>query len=72
MKRGTKLLACLALSVIASFASGCATNVPVFDFCLTQEPFRPTAAEFLTLTDHQKDFILAHNRRGEKECGWKP
>ncbi len=72
MTRGKKLLACLALSVIANFASGCATNVPVFDFCLTQEPFRPTSREFATLTDRQKDFILAHNLRGQKQCGWKP
>lgn len=41
-------------------------------FCSVARPIRLTKEVIATLTDTQVASILAHNRKGQKLCGWKP
>lgn len=41
-------------------------------FCDLAKPIRMTPAQIDTLTDAQVAEYLGHNRRGERECGWRP
>lgn len=40
-------------------------------FCDLSKPVRLTDAQVDALTDAQAAEFLAHNRKGEKLCGWK-
>jgi hypothetical protein len=40
-------------------------------FCAVASPVRISAAAVDQLTDAQARALLAHNRKGEKLCGWK-
>ncbi|MGX7872861.1 hypothetical protein ACVDG5_008555 [Mesorhizobium sp. ORM6] len=68
--RGTgymvRAIALLALLAVA----GCTTAGG--SFCAVEHPIRPTKAEVATLSDASVAEILAHNRKGQKLCGWKP
>lgn len=65
----TTFLKCLLLIAAASFLAGCATNKG--SLCDGWKPIRPTAAEVNDLTDGTVHQILAHNRFGQQNCGWK-
>lgn len=61
-----KLIAFFALFAMIS----CTTTSG--SFCSIEHPIRPTKAEVTALSDASVAAILAHNRKGEKLCGWKP
>ncbi|MBZ9856766.1 hypothetical protein LB566_23520 [Mesorhizobium sp. CA13] len=50
--------------------SGCVTAAG--DFCAVSSPQRISAAAVDQLTDAQARALLAHNRKGQQLCGWKP
>lgn len=62
----------LAILLVGTlFVSGCQTTSS--DWCLTNKPYRPqTEAELQSMADKNVEQALAHNRYGEKLCGWKP
>ena len=41
-------------------------------FCAVSSPLRLSAAAVDALSDAEVKALLAHNRKGEKLCGWKP
>ena len=49
---------------------GCSTGKG--GFCAVASPQRPSAAAVDAMTDAQVKALLAHNRTGQKLCGWKP
>lgn len=59
----------IALSVLA--LCGCQTTVKG-SFCQIESPIRISAAAIAALSDAEVRQILAHNRKGEKLCGWHP
>jgi hypothetical protein len=62
MMRALTLAALLALA-------GCAQPG---DFCDLASPLRLTDATIDAATDDEIADFVAHNRRGERFCGWKP
>lgn len=42
------------------------------EFCDVARPLRPSAATLAAMTDAEVAAALAHNRKGEKLCGWRP
>lgn len=63
MDKVTILLAALALA-------GCATAKG--DFCAISKPIRLSHEQIDQLTDDQARQLLAHNRKGQSMCGWRP
>jgi hypothetical protein len=66
------IAAALALTLLA----GCATAPRHLDgfiayWCATNDPERPTAAEYALYTEDRKRDMNAHNTYGEKHCGWR-
>lgn len=57
------------IAFVTSFVAGCATTA---DWCATNRPIRPTAAEVETMSDGTARQLLEHNRTAAKVCGWKP
>ncbi|RUW38973.1 hypothetical protein EN739_12025 [Mesorhizobium sp. M2A.F.Ca.ET.017.03.2.1] len=57
----------LALAIVLA---GCAA--PSGSFCAVSSPVRLSAAAVDQLTDAQARELLAHNRKGQKLCGWRP
>lgn len=55
-----------ALVVLA----GCQTTSG--SFCDIARPQRPSAAEIEAMSDARVAEVLAHNRKGQKLCGWRP
>jgi hypothetical protein len=49
--------------------AGCTTTKG--SFCAIASPQRPSAAAVDAMTDAQVKALLAHNRTGQKLCGWK-
>lgn len=41
-------------------------------FCQIAKPIRPSKAEIAALSDAQVTDLLAHNRKGQRLCGWRP
>jgi hypothetical protein len=60
----------LMLSVVFIAMAGCTTVKG--GFCTVATPLRLSAAAVDTLSDTEVKALLAHNRKGEKLCGWKP
>ncbi|TGV15842.1 hypothetical protein EN816_00905 [Mesorhizobium sp. M8A.F.Ca.ET.173.01.1.1] len=56
--------------ILALLLAGCTTTGG--SFCAVEHPIRPTKAEVAALSDASVAAILAHNRKGQKLCGWKP
>ncbi len=50
--------------------AGCATEGG--SFCAVAKPNRFSEAAISAMTDNEVADALAHNRKGEKLCGWKP
>lgn len=64
MDKGLMLMAVLAA------VAGCTTVKG--GFCTVSSPLRLSAAAVDALSDAEVKALLAHNRKGEKLCGWKP
>ncbi len=58
----------LVLTLVA--LAGCTTVRG--GFCAVSSPLRLSAAAVDALSDAEVKALLAHNRKGEKLCGWKP
>lgn len=41
-------------------------------FCDIAKPLRPSKETVAALTDAEVAALLAHNRKGQKLCGWRP
>lgn len=61
-----KRLILVALIALA----GCASTKGTF--CAIAKPQRPSAAAVDAMTDAQVKDLLAHNRKGQALCGWRP
>lgn len=59
----------IALGAIIALA-GCTTAGG--SFCAVEHPIRLAKAEVAALSDASVAAVLAHNRKGQKLCGWKP
>lgn len=60
----------LVLIIFALGASACTTSGG--SFCSIAKPIRLTGQTIAVMTDAEVAAVLAHNRKGEKLCGWKP
>ncbi|TIO74648.1 MAG: hypothetical protein E5X74_24585 [Mesorhizobium sp.] len=60
----------LIAAVLAAALSGCATANG--GFCAVSSPLRLSAKAVDALSDEEARALLAHNRKGEKLCGWRP
>jgi hypothetical protein len=62
----------LALAVaLAAVLAGC-TGTTGASFCAASSPLRLSAKAVDMLSDTEARALLAHNRKGEKLCGWRP
>lgn len=59
----------LALVLLLALA-GCQTAKG--SFCQISSPQRFSAQAVDAMTDAEVKDVLAHNRKGQKLCGWKP
>ncbi|MER9328202.1 hypothetical protein NKJ26_19585 [Mesorhizobium sp. M0152] len=66
MGKGLKLASAAALVMVA----GCTTVKG--GFCAVSSPLRLRAVTVDALSDAEVKALLAHNRKGERLCGWKP
>ncbi|MER8487550.1 hypothetical protein NKI51_16860 [Mesorhizobium australicum] len=60
----------LMLASVVAVISGCATAKG--GFCAVSSPLRLSAAAVDALSDGEVKALLAHNRKGERLCRWKP
>jgi hypothetical protein len=58
----------LILVILVSLA-GCGTTKG--SFCAASSPLRLSAEVVDRLSDAEAKALLAHNRKGQKLCGWK-
>lgn len=58
------LVAALALLVGCTTAKG--------SFCTIASPIRPSAETIAAMSDAEVREVLAHNKRGQALCGWRP
>ena len=67
----------ILLALMAPLA-GCALGPPVEAdgviayWCATNQPERPTKAQYALYSAQQKRAMDTHNTYGAKRCGWKP
>lgn len=59
----------LILAALIALA-GCQTTKG--SFCAVSSPIRLSAATIAALSDAEVKAVLAHNRKGQKLCNWKP
>ncbi|WP_027141496.1 hypothetical protein [Mesorhizobium sp. WSM3626] len=64
MGKGLMLASAVAALVGCTTAKG--------GFCVVSSPLRLSAAAINALSDAEVKALLAHNRKGERLCGWKP
>lgn len=60
----------LIVAIIAGALAGCGTAKG--GFCDVSSLQRLSATAVDTLSDQEARALLAHNRKGEKLCGWRP
>ncbi len=60
----------LILAVVIAVLAGCTTAKG--GFCAVSAPLRLSAKAVDALSDREARALLAHNRKGEKLCGWRP
>jgi len=63
----------LRLALVATLAfglSGCTTATG--SFCAISSPLRLSAKAVDALSDAEARALLAHNRKGQRLCGWRP
>ena len=66
---GKGLNLALAVALVAALA-GCTSTTG--SFCAVSSPLRLSAKGVDALSDTEVRALLAHNRKGEKLCGWRP
>ncbi|TPK73324.1 hypothetical protein FJ950_29160 [Mesorhizobium sp. B2-3-14] len=59
----------LMLASVVAVISGCTTAKG--GFCAVSSPLRLSVAAVDALSDGEVKALLAHNRKGERLCGWK-
>ena len=52
--------------------AGCQTSSVDDLFCHQNKPIRLSSEQVDALTDAQARQFYLHNKRGQKDCGWKP
>ena len=65
-----KGLILLLVAALVIGLSGCTTARG--SFCAVASPLRLSAKAVEALSDTEMRALLAHNRRGERLCGWRP
>jgi len=60
----------LIVAALAAALAGCTTAKG--GFCAVASPMRLSDRAVNTLSDQEARALLAHNRKGEKLCGWRP
>jgi hypothetical protein len=60
------------LIVAALLALAACTTTPSGSFCDIAKPLRPSASTIDAMTDAEVAAMLAHNKRGQALCKWKP
>lgn len=65
-----RLAACLMLSLMLPMIYGCASAGDVW--CQTNEPRRPTEAEYAGMDRISKEQMQNHNQYGTRRFGWRP
>ena len=60
----------VARLILLSLLAGCTTAHG--SFCDIEKPWRLSAATVDAMTDAEITVALAHDRKGERLCGWKP
>ncbi|CDX57055.1 conserved exported hypothetical protein [Mesorhizobium plurifarium] len=60
----------LIVAAMAAALAGCTTAKG--GFCAVALPMRLSDKAVDALTDQEARALLAHNRKGEKLCGWRP
>jgi hypothetical protein len=60
----------LIVAAIAAALAGCTTARG--GFCAVASPVRLSNRAVDALSDQEARALLAHNRKGEKLCGWRP
>ncbi len=63
----------LSLALVAALVvglSGCTATKG--SFCAVSSPLRLSARAVDALSDAEARALLAHNRKGERLCGWRP
>ena len=63
---GAKIASLIVLTMLAACQTGAGS------FCAIAKPMRPTYDAIAAMSDQELNEILAHNRKGQKLCGWKP
>lgn len=61
---------CLGIVVAMSLLAACQTTGGTF--CDIAKPQRLSEATIAVMTDVEVQHVLAHNRKGQKLCGWTP
>ena len=61
-----------AVAVLALVALVACTTTPKGTFCQISDPIRLSPAAVAALSDAEVERILAHNKRGEALCAWRP
>lgn len=61
----------LILVAVLNGLSACTTTTKG-SFCAIETPTRLSAAAIAALSDAEVRTILAHNRTGQRLCGWRP
>lgn len=57
---------------LAAFIALAACTTPKGGFCDIAGPIRLSPEVIAAMTDAEVRDALAHNRKGERLCGWKP
>lgn len=66
---GKGLILAVTIAIAAALA-GCTTARG--GFCVVASPVRLSASTVGSLSDQEARALLAHNRKGEELCGWRP
>lgn len=62
----------IAVLVAALLVASCATQKPASSYCDIARPLRLSEAAIDAMSDAEARDVLAHNRKGEALCAWKP
>jgi hypothetical protein len=58
--------------ILAALIALAACTTTKGSFCDIAKPMRPSSVAIDAMTDAQVKDLVAHNRKGEKLCGWEP
>lgn len=58
--------------ILAALVTLAACQTTGGTFCDISRPLRPSAASLAAMSDAEVAAMLAHNRKGQKLCGWRP